>query len=313
MIRQRRSQEVEFALLQHLDENDGGAYFVTFTLRHRKGDALVMLLAVLLGAFRAMCAGRGGQAFRSAFGVVGMVRALEITFGANGWHPHLHVIFLTRGRTNEVTAAKLAFWLTERWYGAVTKRLKVAAPAEGIGVQVEAVTGRGGALARYVAKLQEGSHAAPASMELTRFDLKVARRGREGGSFTPFDLLVEYDVARANGRHKDAAYLAALWREYEAATAGKSAIHWSRGLAERLGVFITSDARAVEDYATHGEIVATLNLWEWKAICRFGLREELLKVAEAGDTMDLLLFIAEALELDRAASVPPDDPLEEVA
>lgn len=84
----------------------------------------------------------------------------------------------------------------------------------------------GQALARYVAKLQEGTairlHTAH---ELTRSDLK---RGREG-SLMPFDLIAKFF---ATGDMD----LLDLWHEYEQETVYKSVIRFTKGLRCHLGL-----------------------------------------------------------------------------
>jgi hypothetical protein len=61
---------------------------LTFTMRHGAGDRLVDLLSILKGAKKALHQSRQWR----GLGVVGHVTATEVTFGDNGWHPHLHVL-----------------------------------------------------------------------------------------------------------------------------------------------------------------------------------------------------------------------------
>src|SRR5260221_13801733 len=92
------------------------------------------------------------------------------------------------------------------------------------GVRVEQVQLDGVALAKYVAKLQEGMdirlHTA---QELTRSDLKHGR----AGSIMPFDLACGFfgtgDMA-----------LLDLWHEFERETFGRSVIRFTQGLRARL-------------------------------------------------------------------------------
>jgi hypothetical protein len=65
---------------------------VSFTVRHHRRDRLFDTLRTLLDAWRLMTTRRAWDAIRGD--CVGYVRALEVTWGdANGWHPHLHVMF----------------------------------------------------------------------------------------------------------------------------------------------------------------------------------------------------------------------------
>jgi hypothetical protein len=92
------------------------------------------------------------------------------------------------------------------------------------GVRVEHVELNGVALARYVAKLQEGGNIRlHTAHELTRSDLK---RGR-AGSLTPFDILAGFFETGDVG-------LLDLYHEFERETYGRSVIRFTKGLRARL-------------------------------------------------------------------------------
>ena len=63
---------------------------VSYTIRHKRTDKLEDLLRGLEAAFRNFLSGSYGEDFRREYGVIGSVRALEVTHGKNGWHPHIH-------------------------------------------------------------------------------------------------------------------------------------------------------------------------------------------------------------------------------
>jgi hypothetical protein len=92
------------------------------------------------------------------------------------------------------------------------------------GVKVEQVQLDGVALARYMAKLQEGTNIQlHAAHELTRGDLK---RGHAGS-------LMPSDIACAVFETGDMELLE-LWREYEQQTFVRSIIRFTKGLRARL-------------------------------------------------------------------------------
>lgn len=81
-------------ILGALEVLRGRWQMVTLTLRHAHSDRLAELLPVLSGAWRyARQRGTVQRLFRER--VTASVRALEVTRGANGWHPHLHVLLRT--------------------------------------------------------------------------------------------------------------------------------------------------------------------------------------------------------------------------
>src|SRR6185503_16585697 len=74
----------------------GKLLLVTFTFRHERRDRLTDLLARLVGkgkqrgAFQWMKSGKQWQEILRDVEWVGSVRALEVTYGDNGWHVHIH-------------------------------------------------------------------------------------------------------------------------------------------------------------------------------------------------------------------------------
>jgi hypothetical protein len=69
--------------------------FCTFTLRHSREMALGALRKLLALSYSELKAGRTGAELKAALGFVGDVRAAEQTYGTeNGWHPHLHAVWV---------------------------------------------------------------------------------------------------------------------------------------------------------------------------------------------------------------------------
>lgn len=93
----RRDQVAE-AVRAHQAEPCGGvAYMATLTIRHHQFDRLIDLLATIRKAWGKLKTGAPRRRARGRAGWVGDIRSLEVTRGANGWHPHLHVLlFLDR-------------------------------------------------------------------------------------------------------------------------------------------------------------------------------------------------------------------------
>src|SRR5690606_25388944 len=55
----------------------------------------------MLAAWKRTVDGRAAKNVRDFLGLKGTVRALEVTYGANGFHPHFHVLlFLDKSWTN---------------------------------------------------------------------------------------------------------------------------------------------------------------------------------------------------------------------
>lgn len=248
-IRARRGDEIAEGVGRHITQ-DGGAYFVTATLPHEQGDKLARSLTVLTDSWRRLTAGKAYQEEKERHGILGTIKAVEITHGRNGWHPHIHAVLLTR---EEVNILHLGDWygrLDARWARALQRNgwSMGTAPYRFRLDLVNRSTASG--LAAYVTKVQDGGGL---GNEIARADLKSGRKS----SRTPLQILADFG---SDGLVDDLD----LWREYEEATAGKSALRWSRGLRELLLPDVdeqTDEEIAAEDVG--GDEVAALlpHIW----------------------------------------------------
>ncbi|MEU0788028.1 hypothetical protein ABZ341_41680 [Streptomyces sp. NPDC006173] len=229
------------------------------------------------------------EGFRERWGVAGTTRTIEITYGANGWHSHAHVLLWTEEPATEARATAIEEELFHRWaQRCVAVGLPKPARGEmrdgkrvGKGVDVAAAGSekrgeQGDVLARYVVKLQEGSALA---MEMTGANMKVAR-GQKGRT------VMELAAIAATG-DEDAK---ALWHEFEFATRGIQCLTWSHGLRERLALLVELDEREDEeipDEETDGTpeaptLLIARDAW-WRAIVPVhGARSDILQAAEVG-------------------------------
>jgi len=83
------------------------------TVRHTKGESLVDVFGALADAWRRMTKSR---AFRPDWEGLGYARAVEITFGKHGWHPHIHLALVVPP-DRDVYELEETLW--EAWSGAV--------------------------------------------------------------------------------------------------------------------------------------------------------------------------------------------------
>jgi hypothetical protein len=297
-IRHGRAQEINEAGTAHL-EAGGGLLFVTLTVPHREGDSLRRLWDAVAGAYREVTQGGAWSSWGMLWGLdvrgngrrrFGSIRSLEVTYGDNGWHPHLHVLVFTDRAMPEGEVELLREGIFGDW-SAEVQRQGLRAPSRAHGVDVQAVRSVG-ELAPYLAGL-DGTRV---DLELARGDLKSGR----GGSRSPFGILE--DVRRWGDRDD-----LALWWEYEHASYRRNAITWSHGLKRFFGIGVVSD----EDLAAEEvglEVVLTLGAANWHRVIRAKVLSPLLCAIERGQE-------ALAVELlDRAGAVwsqvwwgvPPD-------
>jgi hypothetical protein len=253
-IRQRRSEEIRDGLSAWF-ERGGTALFITGTMPHDYGDRLADLYAAVALGLRSMWSGEAWMRDKEQFGVAGVIRALEVTHGASGWHPHVHALVLVDHSLTASERTRLGWRLAARW-GKGIERAGYRRPNDEYGFSCVPVFDLEG-VAAYTAKLDGDVTSVGVSLELARPDLKRGRRE----SRSPWEILGEIE------QWGDADDLR-LWGEYERASKGKRAVLWSPGLRARLEVGDVTDAEIVEEEIP-GEVVAVLSRPQWASVVRF--------------------------------------------
>ena len=236
IIRKKRAEEIAEAVRRHM-KNGGGFVLLTETLQHKIGDALAKLIKCLTEAHRELTSTGAYKSMKKKFGLVGYVKALEITIGENGWHPHFHFLLFLERPVGPAEVKAMKDEVYKAWAKCIEKQGGYSSEDHGLDFTSMAC---GRAAGLYISKIAE---------EVT--NASGAKEGR--GSLTPFQLLDSH--TRKNEL---------LWREYAAATKGKSCIRWSRGLRKTLGMEAAkSDAELVEEENRRGEETAfvTRDVW----------------------------------------------------
>ena len=261
-----RRKELQTAIDKAVTQGHGVA-LATFTFSHGLNDALAELLPGFRTALRRLKSGRQWQRIQQAFGVVGTVKALEVTHGNNGWHPHEHqLVFTSESLTTEqleaMRAAIFPLWL------AACKKAGLPAPSAERGVQIQGAH----QAAQYVGKFGFAS-------ELTRAQSK---RGKLAGR-TQWDLLNDYTASNGTDLRSGE-----LFKEYVAAFARSRQLVWSRGLRDwlQLGELFTDDQLAGPDDAD-AKLIVELDLDTWALITRGKYLEDVVEKAKLG--RDVLL------------------------
>ncbi|MGE7984721.1 protein rep, partial [Solibacillus sp. NPDC093137] len=92
-ISERRKTELELAFEQH-KKNNGQIALLTLTFAHKKSDKLKDTLKKFSAATQKMMTGRAFHDIRLQMDMLGRIRVFEVTYGANGFHPHVHIALL---------------------------------------------------------------------------------------------------------------------------------------------------------------------------------------------------------------------------
>lgn len=247
----------------------GHTYMLTLTLPHQLHQSLRDVLNAVTVSTRAINSGRGSmKTLLKPYGYIGQIRALEVTHGENGWHPHLHVLVLV----DQEVPAEVVDVIKARWEAAAIAA-QWAPPS-----WTHGATWQGGdAAAEYVSKGGWGM-AEEISMG------HVAKSGNSG-SRTPFEILQDAALGCADS--------ARLFREYGLALHGRRQQFWSRGLKDRFGIKERSDQDVVEEEETRAtQEVAVILCIDWRLVVRYEQRAELLRAVESAGQAGVELVVS---------------------
>jgi hypothetical protein len=231
----------------------GTVYLLTLTAPHYATESTTAVLRRFTDARRRLL---NGKAYRTAMrpaGLVGSVRALEITYGVHGAHVHSHEILFCTSITPPDPEALLT-----AWQGAVTRSGGKAPNGHGL-------------------KLDDGSKAGEYATkwgmaeELTKAHIK---KGKDGGK-TPWDLLRD-----AMSGDKKAGR---LFVEFAHAFRGKRQLVWSKGMRDllRLGQEKT-DEEVASEVVAEAVRVAAISPKDWRVVLANDMQCEILEAADEG-------------------------------
>ena len=250
-ISERRKNELHKATTAH-KQAKGYLAMLTLTIRHKRTDKLDALLDAFNEATSKMMKRKEFSVIREEMGIIGRVKALEVTHGQNGWHPHAHIVIFYE---NETDLTKMRKRMYKLWDAACEKFGLSTTESYGIDLQ--------GAdhVQAYLAK--HGSWSI--EQEMTKSHIK---KGRES-NMTPFDLL--RDVL-----HNDDDYSKALYREYAVSFKGKRQLHWSRGLKDHFAITDKTDEELAKEKVEQADLLGLITSDQWREIIRRDQRAQLL-------------------------------------
>lgn len=277
-ITEKRRHELADALSLWTSQG-GGVLLLTLTVPHYAHQRLSVVLDGISNARKLMLNRKPWKRLKYSLGIVGEIRATEVTWGVNGWHPHFHVLLFTKSVIPSADLGNLEELILTQWQSACTTA-ELPRPN------------------RHGVTLQDGSEAASYATkwglehEMTKGHVK---QGREGG-LTPFDLLRWYLADKSTKA-------AALFSEYSKGFKGKKQLHWSSGLRDllQLGQEAT-DEELAEVQEEDANLFAEIPLDIWRVILSADRRGEVLEVCRQG----LDAFHDYVIELAESAGIIGD-------
>lgn len=254
-ISERRKKELEMAFTQH-KENKGYISLLTLTFSHQKTDTLKDMLHQFGQATQKFMTGKAFQNIRNELGMIGRIRVLEVTYGHNGFHPHVHIAIF---HNNEVDQEEMRKKLYNLWEKACSKFNLKTSYEYGLDFQ------NGDEAEKYMSKHGTWS----LEQELSKSHIKKAKNE----SLSPFDFLRMYL------QNEDVKYLR-LFREYATYFKGKRQIQWSQGLKKMFVLEDKTDEELAKEKIEEADLLGLLEYHEWKHVLKYELRAKLLNLIE---------------------------------
>jgi hypothetical protein len=268
-----RALEVRTAI-DNWTAQGGSVVLVTQTIPHSRHDYLEPLLERFTTALMKFKGQRGYERTREQFGIAGSIRALEVTHGANGWHPHAHTILFLKNTRLTPFVRMVLFPLWE----SAARRAGFEKPLSPQAFDVQDAS----EVKNYVTKMGT-EYQWNAEHELVKAHSK---RG-SSHSMTPFDMLRGMlDESRPD--------LRARFAEYSACFGGKRQLVWSNGFKkELLGTDGLTDEQIAESIGEDDSLLADIPPHEWTIIRRYNLQGQVLQIVSDFGRGGLTHFLAE--------------------
>lgn len=301
-IAEGRREDVASVLCAH-EATGGHQHMVTFTIPHGAHDFVRDLKRVVANAWTQLLTGEKWKRIQRRYGEpvgfkrgavdatvcaiepiykIHWIRALEVTVGPNGWHPHLHVILCTRAISDD-DRRRLFLWLRRRWLKAIHAARPFEDRQEMRNALRRAVDFRKADAEKldYVTKWGVDSEIAKAAS-------KISRAKSRGGK-SPWQLLADAADGSSLARHR--------FREYAEAMFGARHLTWSRGFRDLyLATPEKSDAelaRADAPLQGHEEI-GHFRKGTWLRIVEADARADVLRAADEGGWPAVLAYLRHA-------------------
>jgi len=303
-----RTKEVITAIMRHLAAG-GEVSLVTLTRQHERENSGRLKLRQALDAMRdALSSAKGSRAWRqvkAAAGVIGSIRAFEITYGEiNGFHPHTHeIVFHDKGAD---LSGFVAVWINElcrrnlAGFAAGDSEEETLKKKNALLNRACVIQG-GAAAADYILKFgREPAGGWGIASELTKSHLKHGRGGAQWARLshaTPWELLKDYLAGDAASGE--------LWREYAVEMHGKAQLYWSPGLKKHFGLDDVEDQQiADKPDPVCSQFVGFVNDDDWKTVLQMDARFDVLRAAAIDGPDGLAIYLTELREAVRSRPPP---------
>lgn len=266
VVQERRRAEISKAITWAY-EGGKQAAMVTLTFPHYKENPLDDLIKKQADALSRFRRGNVWTIFKNKLGFAGLIRSLELTHGANGWHPHTHELWFVNGDKN---LEEYKPFILQRWLKCC---IKAGLVDENNTAQISAFMRHAVDVkdrcdsSDYLAKNDDAKH-----WGVDREIAKATSKGSKGKGLHPFGLLA---LARDGDKVAGAKFV-----EYAKIMKGKRQLFWSHGLKKLADVEEITDEKLAEKHEDKAELLGLITPDQWSLIRDAGLRANVLDAAE---------------------------------
>lgn len=251
---------------------------MTFTAPHTASDSLDDLIKSVNASLSGFFRGAPAKRFKEKYGIVGYVRSFEVRYGVNGWHPHFHLLMVSKKelpitKRNDhykplpIEQQSLEWqWVLSRWQSMCVKHGLNMPNEYGLDIQ------NGGYAGQYITKFgsdgeilqtQTGKNLTwDVADEVSKGHFKMGRKG----SLSPWDLLsgsIDSDSKKQQG------FFRQLFLDYARAMKGVTLLKWSRGLRDFFGLKKEkTDEEIIEDDIENAISAAQIPSKIWRVFLR---------------------------------------------
>jgi hypothetical protein len=252
---------------------------MTFTLRHTRDDTLESLIDGLGAAVRRFKSGREYQDFKSEWRIQGGIKALEVTYGENGWHPHVHEIVFLDFKANSRSMDGMKRWAADLWLAALGQEGFSASYEHGLDIRTADSD-----VADYVAKW--GHEPRELAWGVENEIAGAPNKKAHFDGLTPFQLLECVGNGDAQARM--------LFQEYASVMQGKRQLVWTRGLRAALEMpdELPDEQLPLFEDTPESYVVARFEYDQWKRCALYELQPKILAFAGWGATVALNAVLA---------------------
>lgn len=279
-IAHERTSEIYLALKEYLKQGYK-IYFGALTLPHYQGERLDENLNILIEGFNWVKEHRAVKSVLSDPLIY--LRSLEITYGENGFHPHIHPIFILPSDQSE----RYLNQFRKQYFSWLGLNSKMTAFTEQRAVKFELWDKKIETLSDYLCKWSIGNEVGNGQ----------SKKSKTAKGYTPFQILDLLADGKTWELKQDPEE---VFKEYAHTIKGRRMLQSSRGFFETVKVEVKTDEEIVEDDKIT-EKLFTVPLSVWNDVVRKDMIFDLIEAYQVGGddgVSDVIDYIYSLLEND---------------